>query len=415
MAHRHSSLLSRPSFPSTAQLASLVAFLLLFFVRPVAAEAPVADVEQIRFGQHEQTTRVVLDMSGPVPFRVHTVANPYRVLVDFPALTWRPATQTGAGRGLLRLFQFGDFEGTHRLVLHSDGPVRVQRAFMLPGDRGSRFVLDVARTSESAFRAGADQVTAGTLNPREAPTPSVAEAAAQGRHRGQIVVVLDPGHGGVDPGAVGVGNIYEKVVVLQTARRLRDMLTATGRYKVVMTRDSDRFLPLRRRVQVARDADADLFISLHADSVARGRVQGSSIYTLSETASDREAARLARQENQADVLAGIDLAPERDDVTNILIDLAQRETMNSGRSFANLFVGEMRSRGLQMVSRPHRSAGFAVLKAPDVPSVLIELGFLSDAEEARKLTTPQHQQALAQSIAATVDRYFHTVLLAERN
>lgn len=414
MAHRRSSLLSRPSCRSTAQLASLVAFLLLLVVQPATAEAPVADVEQIRFGQHEQTTRVVLDMSGPVPFRVHTVANPYRVLVDFPALTWRPATQTGAGRGLISLFQFGDFEGTHRLVLHSDGPVRVQRAFVLPGDRGSRFVLDVERTSDSAFRAGADQVTAGILNPQEAPTPSVAEAAAQGRRQGQIVVVLDPGHGGVDPGAVGVGNIYEKVVVLQTARRLRDVLAATGRYKVVMTRDGDRFLPLRRRVQVARDANADLFISLHADSVARGRVQGSSIYTLSETASDREAARLARQENKADVLAGIDLAPERDDVTNILIDLAQRETMNSGRNFANLFVGEMQSRGLQMVGRPHRSAGFAVLKAPDVPSVLIELGFLSDAEEARKLATPQHQQALANSIAATVDRYFNTVLVAER-
>lgn len=378
------------------------------------AEQSVAEIQQLRFGVHEEATRLVLDLSAPVAFRVHTAAEPYRVLVDLPAMRWRPASEGGQGLGLIRRFQYGDFTGGHRLVLHTDGPAQVSRAFLLPGDSGSRFVLDLAPTSVAAFTAGANRVAAGNLQPVESPTPDIRHQAEQGRRQGRSVIVLDPGHGGVDPGAIGVNGVHEKAVALAVALRLRQRLEATGRYRVVMTRSTDKFLPLRKRIEVARDADADLFISLHADSVLRGRARGSSVYTLSETASDAEAAALARSENRSDALAGFDLTEERDDVTSILIDLAQRETMNKSRAFANLFVQQMGQQGMRMVTRPHRSAGFAVLKAPDVPSVLIELGFLSDDSDANLLTTPQHQEALAGAISATVDGYFGQVELAGR-
>jgi N-acetylmuramoyl-L-alanine amidase len=219
------------------------------------------------------------------------------------------------------------------------------------------------------------------------------------------MVVIDPGHGGADPGAISINGVYEKAITLQVARALREQLLATGRYRVALTRDGDDFVRLRDRVAQAREQGADLFISLHADSLGQANVSGMSVYTLSDKASDREAEMLAARENRADALGGLDLKAETDEVVSILIDLAQRDTLNQSRRVANLLVEEM-GKQVRLLPRPHRSAGFAVLTAPDVPSVLIELGYLSNPKDAKMLTQTEHQVRLARSIARGIDGYF---------
>jgi N-acetylmuramoyl-L-alanine amidase len=219
------------------------------------------------------------------------------------------------------------------------------------------------------------------------------------------LIVIDPGHGGVDPGAQGVNGSIEKDVVLEVGLALRDFLIADGNYDVVMTRDSDAFIGLRDRVDIARRSRADLFISLHADSIDRSGIRGASVYTLSEKASDAEAARLAESENAADVIAGANLSGESAEVRDILIDLAQRETKNFSVNFAKTLTSQL-SRETGVTERPHRYAGFKVLKAPDVPSVLLELGFLSDERDEEAMTSAVWQARVAGAIHRSVQEYF---------
>jgi len=227
------------------------------------------------------------------------------------------------------------------------------------------------------------------------------------------VIIIDPGHGGVDPGAIGLSGIYEKHITLAAARELQTHLERTGRFTVHLTRDRDIFIRLRGRIERARAKSADMFISLHADTIRSKSVRGLSVYTLSENASDKEAAALAERENKADLIAGIDLTHESAEVTNILIDLAQRETMNQSARLAAVLVDELGER-VKVLRNPHRFAGFAVLKAPDIPSVLIELGFLSNKDDERALRSKQHRKRVAQSIVAAVDRYFSMTESASR-
>jgi N-acetylmuramoyl-L-alanine amidase len=219
------------------------------------------------------------------------------------------------------------------------------------------------------------------------------------------VVVIDPGHGGIDAGTTGIDGTKEKDVVLDEAKRLAKALTRRG-YVVHLTRDSDIYIPLRERVAIARSYDADLFISLHADSNPSTQIAGASVYTLSEHGSDAEAAALASKENQSDIIAGVDLSGQDDTVSHILIDLAQRDTINRSNRFASVLVSEL-PRATDVVHRqPHRSAGFAVLKAPDVPAVLIELGYLSNRGDCSQLGDARWRDAVARSIATAVDRQF---------
>jgi N-acetylmuramoyl-L-alanine amidase len=233
-------------------------------------------------------------------------------------------------------------------------------------------------------------------SPRKQPPPA-------SRKR---VVVIDPGHGGIDPGAVGSSGTYEKDVVLAMGLELRRQLEATGRYSVIMTREADSIVRLRDRLWVARESDGELFLSLHADSLVRAPdVRGASVYTLSEQASNDEAARLASKENRADILAGIDLSDQEDIVTEILIDLAQRDANNKSVQVAEHFVSELKS--VTKMARQRRSqAGFVVLKSPDMPSVLIELGYLSNAADERALRDPAHLSGLARAMVAAIDQYF---------
>ena len=241
------------------------------------------------------------------------------------------------------------------------------------------------------------------------PVPNRKPRARGGRR----VIAIDPGHGGVDPGAIGRSGVLEKDITLRTARILKRRLERSGRYRVVLTRNRDVFIRLRDRIAIARRYDADLFISLHADSIRRAGIRGLSVYTLSEKASDKEAAELADKENKADLIAGIDLSAETPEVTDILIDLAQRETMNESVRFAAVLVQEMR-RVTKLLRKTHRFAGFAVLKAPDIPSVLVEMGFLSNRQDERALRQESYRARIADSVAQAIERYFERIEQAQR-
>jgi N-acetylmuramoyl-L-alanine amidase len=228
------------------------------------------------------------------------------------------------------------------------------------------------------------------------PPPQVASP-------GLPTIVIDPGHGGVDPGTIGVGGMREKDVVLQLARTLRDALEASGRYRAVLTRNDDSFLRLRERIAIAREDHGDLFISLHANALRLGSMRGAAIYTLSEDGSDDEAERLASKENKDDILAGTDLSAHDAVVTSILIDLAQRETNNRSIAFAELLAEEL-GKVTPLVHQSQRSGGFAVLKSPDIPSVLIEVGYLTNPQDAHNLSQPGFRIALAAAVLRALDR-----------
>jgi N-acetylmuramoyl-L-alanine amidase len=224
------------------------------------------------------------------------------------------------------------------------------------------------------------------------------------------VIVIDPGHGGVDPGAIGVTGVYEKDVVLAMGLELRRQLEATGRYQVVMTRERDQIVRLRDRIRIGREGKGELFVSLHADSLVRAPgIDGAMVYALSEKASSREAARLAAKENRADILAGVDLTDHEQVVTAILIDLAQRDTNNKSMRFADLLMGKLAS-VTELTRRRPSQAGFVVLKSPDTPSVLVELGYLSNREDERALTDPAHLARLAKAIVDAIDGYFEVAV-----
>ena len=242
------------------------------------------------------------------------------------------------------------------------------------------------------------------------PPPSAPAPQAKGKKReDRKIIVIDAGHGGVDPGAISVSGAYEKDITLPMALALKKALEQDGRYKAVLTRSTDVFLRLRERVEVARAAGADLFISLHADSVGSPigaqTVRGASVYTLSEQASDKEAEALAAKENKADIIAGVDLGGKSIDVSNILIDLAQRESMNEAARFAALLVDDLKD-VVPVLDRSHRFAGFAVLKAPDIPSVLIEMGYLSNKADEQRLRSEAQRAKLAAAMRQAVDSFF---------
>jgi len=398
--------------------------------RPAAAgQAGETVVTDLRVGQNAKTTRFVLDLSHRVEFRVFTLADPYRVVIDLPAVVWRlPARPLPEGRGLLAKLRYGLFKpGTSRVVLDMNGPAAVDKAFLLVplGVYAYRLVLDLVPTSRAAFlkRAGRPDAWAASLTPVPArPRPgygtsktAVSPLPLRKPRRGasKPVIVIDPGHGGVDPGTTSVGGIYEKHVTLAVAREMKAQLERTGRFRVVLTRGRDIFLRLRDRVAKGRDAGARLFISIHADAIKNRRVRGLSVYTLSERASDTEAEALAEKENKADLIAGIDLTNETPEVTNILIDLAQRESMNESVRFASLLINELR-RKIRVLRRSHRFAGFAVLKAPDVPSVLLEVGFLSNRKDEKALRSKKYRAKLAAAVVRAVDGYFARVEEATR-
>lgn len=371
-----------------------------------AAQA-APDVTGVRIGEHSAGARFVVDISERVDYRTFTLSNPYRVVIDLPRVAWRIETDVPvSGRGVVEAFRFGLFTpDTTRIVLDVKAPVKIERTFVLkPGETVPHFrlVVDLERVSAQEFRTLQQSQDPPPPPPQANATPAPAPAPAP---EGKKLIVLDPGHGGVDPGALGVRGTREKEITLSAARTIRDVLEATGRYEVRLTRDSDFYVPLRERFAIARRMGARLFISLHADAHRSANVRGASVYTLSETASDAEAAALAAKENRSDAIAGVDLSSEDDEVADILIDLAQRETMNLSAAFAEILIDEL-GQDIELLRNTHRFAGFAVLKAPDVPSVLVELGYLTNRVDEMQLRKDSHRRRIAEALVDAVDKYF---------
>ena len=368
-----------------------------------SAAAEGLAVTSARFGENGDTTRFVLDLTGPAAFKPFLLPDPYRAVLDLPAVEWRLPAGTAATRGLVTAMRYGQFRpGTSRVVLDLSGPVALAKSFALPprGEAGHRIVLDLKATTREAFLAALRAPgVAAPAPPPPAPAPPPRRIGAK------RLVAIDPGHGGIDPGAIGVTGTQEKDVTLAVALALRRALLASGRYEVVLTREADTFLPLRDRFKAAQAAGAEIFVSLHADALSDGRVRGGSVYTLSETASDAEAAALAAKENKVDTLAGIDLSDHSAPVAQILIELTQRVTMNASAVLARDFVEEL-GRVTHLVHNTHRFAGFAVLKSPEIPSVLVEMGYLSNRADERRLNDSRFHARLAAAAVKALDRYF---------
>ncbi len=374
----------------------------------VAPIFPIASAARLA-GDGKQT-RFVLDLDKPVQFSAFALADPYRVVVDLPQVSFQLAAGIGtAGRGLIKAFRYGlVMPGGSRIVFDLTGPAKIANSYVLDAANGQppRLVLELEQVDHTSFVQSLAAASRPELRPAIADAADAAAAAKPAAPADlRPVVVIDPGHGGIDNGTQAGGE-SEKTLVLGFGLALRDRLEKSGKYRIVMTRTDDTFIPLNERVRIARNQSAALFVSIHADALPRreGDARGATIYTLSDRASDAEAERLAEAENKADAIGGVNLTEEPTEVADILIDLAQRETRTFSNRFARLLMGEMKNT-VRMHKRPLKSAGFRVLKAPDVPSVLIELGYVSNKGDREHLVSENWRSRTVGSMAQAIDAF----------
>ncbi|MFC3267355.1 N-acetylmuramoyl-L-alanine amidase, partial [Camelimonas abortus] len=344
-------------------------------------------------------------MSRPVSGRAFVMERPDRVVVELPDVNFQLPKGTGRhGRGLVSSYRYGVFApGRSRVVIDLAAPAVVASAGMVeePGAL-PRFEIRLTRVDRERFRREAKLAAAS--GPAEAPPPPAAVRPDHGDAR--PVVVLDPGHGGVDNGAVSSSGLVEKEIVLAFTRRLRERLEATGRYRVIMTRDDDRFVPLADRVRIAQQNRAALFLSIHADILRESpQVRGATVYTGSKFATDQESAQLADKENNADSAAGLASAAASDEVADILLDLTMRETRAFSNELAARLVRSL-SAVIRMNKNPHRSARFIVLTAPDTPSALLEIGYLSSTRDADLMNSPEWRDRTTAALTEAINHYF---------
>ncbi len=363
-------------------------------------------VQEPRSGVHVEFTRLVLDLSHPLPYRIFTLPNPPRLVVDLPEVEFKVPATTNMVAPMVKAVRSGLFApGRSRMVFDLSGPVALMRADLLPptAEGVHRLYFDIAPTDKKSFQAAKSRQALASREPLPKAVYSTTGTAVPVRDT-RPLIVIDAGHGGVDPGATSVTGAYEKAITLAFAKTLADKLMRSGRYRVMLTRDRDIFLPLDERYAKAERASADLFISLHANIHTKGKIRGASVFTLSERGadSDADAAALAAKENGADAVAG---AASVDQVAHILGDLMRRETMNLSKNYANRLVGEL-GKEVTLLRNTHRFAGFRVLKSPIVPSILLEVGYLSNPQEERLLRKKSHREKVAKAIVKALDSYF---------
>ena len=352
--------------------------------------APAAGVQKVRFGGDRAETRVVIDLDRAAVGRlIADGARDQRIVIGLPNVSVSGDLQ-GAGQGLVKRWVIDEAGGGARLLLDLSSRAEVRRRFLLPPGDGAtayRYVIDLKAT-DGAAPAPAPKLTLVSGPVKAAPL------------RLKKVIVIDAGHGGKDPGSLGA-SVYEKDVTLAAAKALKARLEKSGRFQVVMTRETDTFVPLEARVQIARRADADLFISMHADSGPDVATRGASVYTLSE----KGAERVARVLEKDDWLMKANLPGRDRAVSQILLDLSQRATKNRSAAFAQLLL-ERVGEETPLLRRSHRDGGFIVLLAPDVPAVLLEMGFITNIEDERLLSNPSSRNRVVNAVGDAIESYF---------
>lgn len=360
-----------------------------------------------------ERTRFEADLSKAVGFNVYVLNQPYRVIIDMSGVSFDLAPGVGhEAAGLISSYRYGVVdEGKSRIVIDTAGPVLISKSYAVPakGKKPARLVVELLQTSQDAFNE------AYAKDHPEIQTAAITPAAEPVKTEdNKKLIVIDPGHGGIDPGASSPAKTREKDVVLAYGLALRDTLEKTGRYKVMMTRSDDTFVSLEGRVKIAHANKADLFIAIHADTVTGQEARGTTVYTVSDKATDAEAEALAQKENRADIIAGIDLGTANKQVADILINLAQRESKNQAMYFSKKAVSEL-EQVTAMTGKPIRSAAFVVLKAPDVPSVLIELGYLSSKQDEKLLLSPEWHARMATAMTNAIEVYFKPAQAVTQN
>ena len=374
---------------------------------PGSARPPAA----ARIEQSGDRAKLIFELSAPVDATAFVLADPDRVIVDLPQTDFALDPETGKAAdpphrktGLIASFRFGQLApGKSRIVIDLRAPARVFAGGLRKSDSDkspARLVIELATTDRADFQAAvqiARQRFGAMAQAKQDQKPQPASA--------KPVIMIDPGHGGIDRGAM-VKGLVEKELVFDFAKAVAAKLETDGRFKVVMTRDGDSFVPLSERVRMARDGNAALFVSIHADTLSSAAdVSGATVYTVSDRASDAEAERVAQKENQADAAAGLDKTEDASDVSGILFDLTRRETRAYSHFFAHTLVNYWRVAG-RLNKNPQRSAGFRVLKAPDVPSVLLELGYLSNEKDGLALTSAQWRDKASSQVAEAIEAFF---------
>ena len=385
---------------------------LLFFVLasfPAAAAAEPSEpllAYGARIAGDNARTRIVIDFDRELKVSVHYVADPVRVIVDLPRTAFGFAADDLAPRGLFTDIRYGTMdEHSARIVLTASRPVRLAMAEVQAdeGGKGYRLVLDAETVTEDGFgKLLQAQDWQDTLATAEAASAALSE---DGAPDSRFVIAVDAGHGGIDAGAVGSDSkIEEKTVTLSFARTFVERLNREPGIEAFLTRDKDQFLSLSERVQIARGRHANLLISLHADTLRQRNIRGATVYTISDTASDSLAADLAKRENLSDEIAGVALSSEPAAVADILLDLTRRETQAFSIAMARAVVSSFEGQ-VSLINNPHRYAGFRVLQAPDMPSILLELGFLSNLEDEKLLVDEKWREKVADLLTAAARRY----------
>ena len=409
----------------------------LFFAMPGQAAIVIQSLQVTEKGAE---TEIRLRMDSAARYQTLRVQNPERLVLDVTdARLARPNTLAAAPAvPLIHHIRAAQFDPhTLRIVFDLAQPAAlVSQGWIASGGKGALLSLRLRadgtppiKGAGTSFlvppspplklrgsRAVAPKPELETPKASPVPTPNLKDSPfatppipklrpERQAKRPSILVAIDAGHGGQDPGAIGPDGSHEKDITFAIAKAVKSALLASGHYKAYLTRSDDSFVLLRDRIVRARKAKADLFISIHADSAPGGEARGLSVYTLSDTASDKQAELLAKKENQVDILSGMDMEVDNKEVADILIDLVRRETRTASMQFADAITTSMQASGVRLLQNPHRYAGFAVLKAPDIPSVLVETGFISNAQEEKLLSSAPYRDRLARAIVAGIDRY----------